>query len=731
MHERRMLLFCALFLLWSLLPGLAQAPVERGALIMRYQLEANEMSWTWKDEEATPEYCAAELRGDGPYHVEIVYRNYRQRTIRIRDGRDTLCYEIQGHAHTTFSVDGDILYFTDYSDITNGAAVVAVNLKTTTERWRMHLRGVGSINHSAYSNRVAVTAYKGLVIVKGLEAVGKYVEYLEAATGRILAHRIFNEPIEGLSVSISLDRTSYRPGETVHLTAILRNEGKAREIQYALDRPDAVRIMLIEPNGSELYLQRPRQIPPLQTATLKKGERLPVLEWSLPLVKPTADAWQHFFDYAEYSPIKTPDGRTKQYNNPPIAQLPKPVLATPGTYTLYVIYSGSDPSSMLYSNYVSFSVDPTTEALPASPAPLQLDTGYRDHAFQFFMPSPSGRYIAGVLPKGCGGDDSVRIFDLHTQRTRQFPMTDCNYWWWLPDESGLLIGSTLRDSDSAPTRYWFDLIKTDFDGHARRLLRVDGLVYDALLLPDGSGVALVTGYDHHPGKAEDDPGEWRTQVQLFDMNTERLRPMWTSPVTTELYGFMHDWLSVRKVDGDWVLAHHAVGTDPVSYWINLRTGQEANGDDAIGEDNFAYSPDGNYVVANGVLRRARRWPAEGMSMAGDVLADLKLPSNEVSYCWSPDSKKLLVRVWDAEQHLATHRAAIYETATGRKLAALDEKYVPAKSWPIDWAGNAAILMEQREEGGNASRFFLITPGAPKASMNADDVQFRVMWQQQP
>src|SRR5690606_8307631 len=112
-----------------------------------------------------------------------------------------LRYEIQGHAHTTFSIDGDMLYYADYGDISNGATVVAVNLKTKTERWRMHLRGVGSVAHSAYSNRVVVTAYQGVVMVKGWEAVGKYVEYLEAATGRILAHRIFNEPVDGLSVS--------------------------------------------------------------------------------------------------------------------------------------------------------------------------------------------------------------------------------------------------------------------------------------------------------------------------------------------------------------------------------------------------------------------------------------------------------------------------------------------------------------------------------------------------
>jgi len=531
-----------------------------------------------------------------------------------------------------------------------------------------------------------------------------------------------------MSLSIRLDRTSYRPGETVHLSAMLSNEGAAQEIQYALDRPDAATIVLIEPNGSERFLLRPQQTPPLHTATLTTGERLPVLEWSLPLVQPAADAWWHLFDYAEYAPVETPDGRTVHYSNPSRAELPQPVLPAPGVYTLYVIYRGTETFSRLYSNYVSFIIDPATVPVPDSPVTLQLGAGYRDHAFQFFMPSPSGRFIAGVLWEGAGGDDRVHIFDLRTQRTWRLPIMDSSYWW-LPDESGLLTLSTRPDSESAPTRYWSDLMKTDFDGHARRLLRVDGLV-DELPLPDGSGVALVTRHDCHPPKTEDDSGGWHTEVQLFDMNTERLRPLWVSPVTTDLYGFMHEWLSVRKVDDDWVLAHRAIGDAPVSYWINLRTGQEVHGDDAEGDDNFAYAPDGNYVVANGVLRRARRWPTEGASMAGEVLADLKLPSNEVSYCWSPDSTMLLVRVWDAEQHLATQRAAIYETATGRKIATLDEQNVPAISWPIDWVGNAAILMEQREDEGDASRFFLITPGMPKTAVNAEEVLFRIVWKDQ-
>ncbi|MHB9026530.1 MAG: WD40 repeat domain-containing protein [Armatimonadota bacterium] len=722
---------CILFLICCMLSGLAQAPANRTALHTRYQLEANAMSWTWKDEWATPEHCAAGLRGNGPYHVEIAFGIYEQRIIRIRDEKDALRYVIQGHAHTTFVIDGDMLYYADYGDISNGATVVAVNLKTKTERWRTHLRGIGTVCHSAYSNRVVLHVNNEVVMVRGWEAVGKYVEYLEAATGRILAHRIFNEPIDGLSVSISLDRAIYRPDETAHFTVMLSNEGKAREIKYALDRLDAAMIMLVEPNGSEMYLQRPRQAQPLQTAMLKIGERLPVLEWSLPLGKPAADAWHHFFDNAEYAPVKTPDGRAVKYSNPSIAQLPKPMLPAPGIYSLYAIYSGAGTFPRLYSNYVSFTIDPSTVPPPASPAMLPLGSGYRDHAFQFLMPSPSGQYIAGILPKGFGGDDTVRIFDLGTQRAWRQSLQGYNFGWWLPDESALLIGSIERDSDSAPKRYWFDLTKTNFDGRSRRLLRVEGFVYDAELLPDSSGVILVTGYDHHPGKTEDEYGEWRTQVQLFDLNTERIRPVWTSPITTQLYGFRHDWLSVRKVNGDWVLAHHAVGTDPVSYWINLRTGQEVNGDDAKGKDNYAYSLDGNYVVANGVLRRARRWPLKGTSMAGKVLAGLKLPSDEVSYCWSPDSQKLLVRIWDAEQHLTDHCATIYDTATGRKIATLDEKNVPAKSWPIDWVGNAAILMEQREDGGNSSRFFLITPGVPKMSVKANDVLFQVVWKALP
>ena len=56
------------------------------------------------------------------------------------------------------------------------------------------MHGLGPIKHSGYSNQVAMEADHQLITVRGKESMGRYIEFLDPRTGRILGHRIYEGP---------------------------------------------------------------------------------------------------------------------------------------------------------------------------------------------------------------------------------------------------------------------------------------------------------------------------------------------------------------------------------------------------------------------------------------------------------------------------------------------------------------------------------------------------------
>ncbi len=234
---------------------IAQSSVDREQqLVRRFQTLADTSEWSWSDEVATTEYCIRRAMEDGHYHVAIVYANTRGttwQTVRICDEKDALLYELPANRQPIFEIADDKLYYADYEMSTDGCTVVAVDLRTKTEVWRTHLRGIGAISHSGYNNRVTLQANESVVAVQGRE-MERYVEYLDALTGRTIAHRIFSVQYDGMELIIAMERTEYAAGDTLHFTAIVKNEAQHRGIQYTLDH--ATRLYLIEPNGSELVM---------------------------------------------------------------------------------------------------------------------------------------------------------------------------------------------------------------------------------------------------------------------------------------------------------------------------------------------------------------------------------------------------------------------------------------------------------------------------------------------
>ena len=125
--------------------------------------------------------------GGGRYQIEIIVPPDRSMHYRVtRDGK--VLHEWVGHALTTFRIADDHLYYVLNHPSTDGGTVVAVDLKTAAEVWRKPLIGLGGIAHSAYFGRAELSVNADAVTVEGDESGGRFVEYLDRATGLRLGH---------------------------------------------------------------------------------------------------------------------------------------------------------------------------------------------------------------------------------------------------------------------------------------------------------------------------------------------------------------------------------------------------------------------------------------------------------------------------------------------------------------------------------------------------------------
>jgi len=117
-------------------------------------------------------------------------------TFQKKDGPK---FTVNGHNGTPVVVRGDVLYVADFDPSVNGCKVVAYDLTTGKKAWEKPLAGIGPINHSKYRNKVAMavekhpTADHFALVVVGWEASGRYVEVLDLATGKQLAHKNYDD----------------------------------------------------------------------------------------------------------------------------------------------------------------------------------------------------------------------------------------------------------------------------------------------------------------------------------------------------------------------------------------------------------------------------------------------------------------------------------------------------------------------------------------------------------
>jgi len=172
--------------------ALVAAPIESGAggRAAHYQKLAEGLVWAEPDEQESRS-LQEQLAGYVINYVEVRGVNENTKTVRIlREGKEVCAWEDRGAR--AFLTHGNALYRADYSPISSGCAVIAVDLKTGKDLWTVNLKGLGPIDHSKYHNRVWMEPVDDSAFaVYGHESAGRYVELIDSKSGKTLGHKVF------------------------------------------------------------------------------------------------------------------------------------------------------------------------------------------------------------------------------------------------------------------------------------------------------------------------------------------------------------------------------------------------------------------------------------------------------------------------------------------------------------------------------------------------------------
>jgi outer membrane protein assembly factor BamB len=149
-------------------------------------------TWEWDESAASP--FGSLRRYGSAYDVRILLQKQKdgsRLSISFLDGEREV-FTIHGHDRTVFATWGDRLYYGLFNTASNGAEIVAVDLKTGEELWKSPVFGIGMVSHSSYSNALILKADPHAVTIYGNEAGGQYFETEDTNTGVTTTHKIFS-----------------------------------------------------------------------------------------------------------------------------------------------------------------------------------------------------------------------------------------------------------------------------------------------------------------------------------------------------------------------------------------------------------------------------------------------------------------------------------------------------------------------------------------------------------
>ena len=145
----------------------------------------------WTKERANILYSLAQ--GSPIYDVAVVRAHNKPGVFRfeVSEG-DRELFAWWGHVNSVFVLNGDRLFYVEFSVGFPGGEVVAVDLKAGKELWKSRLRAIevrsGQIS---YTNLINISSDGKVVSIFGNEGLGQYYEEKDAGTGATLVHKVF------------------------------------------------------------------------------------------------------------------------------------------------------------------------------------------------------------------------------------------------------------------------------------------------------------------------------------------------------------------------------------------------------------------------------------------------------------------------------------------------------------------------------------------------------------
>jgi hypothetical protein len=158
-----------------------------------YQRKADKQGWKWAPEEANLLYSIVQHLPD--YEVQILCQkgSHGELVIRIKDSEGFNVLTLKGHSGTVFTRIEDVIYVAKFSPDSTGCTLVAFDLGKRKELWNSRLRGLGPLPHSLYENAVVIKNDGTTIYVRGKETGGRYIEYVDARTGKMVGHKVFKD----------------------------------------------------------------------------------------------------------------------------------------------------------------------------------------------------------------------------------------------------------------------------------------------------------------------------------------------------------------------------------------------------------------------------------------------------------------------------------------------------------------------------------------------------------
>jgi hypothetical protein len=154
--------------------------------------------WRWSKDRADLDYCI-KVHLPAEFEVERSDPEAFYTPIKIRSKSGLLAYANQhAHRNTVFARWNHSLFVAEYSPISSGCSIAAVDLRSGKKLWTTYLEGIGLTGHSKYRNLVNIETDGSRVIVYGNEVHGRYVELLDIHTGKMISNQKLESDTQSL-----------------------------------------------------------------------------------------------------------------------------------------------------------------------------------------------------------------------------------------------------------------------------------------------------------------------------------------------------------------------------------------------------------------------------------------------------------------------------------------------------------------------------------------------------